>query len=134
MIADLKIYGIVGILALLAIGYFVYITYRDTMIMKNEIKEMKELMSIDDLEEDLTSESEGEGEEGEEDCEGHAEEEEEYYPEQVYEDVNNYFETIQELPEEEPVIQELTEEPSIVQEQVAVLEHKKYKKKKKNVE
>jgi hypothetical protein len=56
MLDDLKIYGIISILLLLVLGYFVYINYRDTMILKNEVKELKEFFNTECLDDEESSE------------------------------------------------------------------------------
>ena len=106
MFDDLKTYGIISVLLILVLGYFVYVIYRDNIVLKNEVKEIKEFFYNED--EDTASE-----EDAEEDNE------EEYIHEITahpvdFKDIDEYFAdvspstlpTIEELPEEEPVLTE----------------------------
>lgn len=43
---DIKIFGVVGILILLLIGYFVYLLYQDLVFLKKEITEIKTVPQI----------------------------------------------------------------------------------------
>jgi NH3-dependent NAD+ synthetase len=45
---DIKIFGVVGILILLLIGYFVYLLYQDLVFLKKEITEIKTIPQIQD--------------------------------------------------------------------------------------
>ena len=38
---DIKIFGVVGILILLVLGYFVYVLYQDVVFLKKEVLEIK---------------------------------------------------------------------------------------------
>lgn len=55
MLDDLKIYGIISILLLLVLGYFVYVNYRDNMILKNEVKELKEFFNTECVDDEESS-------------------------------------------------------------------------------
>lgn len=108
MFSDLKTYGIISILLILIMGYFVYINYRDNMILKNDIKEIKEFFSNGE------QEVEDEDDDDEEDEYDEYEDQHTEEPQLVFEDVDAYFShvktaqlpVIEELPEEEPVVTE----------------------------
>jgi hypothetical protein len=110
MFDDLKTYGIISVLLILILGYFVYVIYRDSIVLKNNMKELKELLSTEDTfsEEDI-----------EEYDEHHHEHDEEFPTIEIpggYTDLDEYFShvtpnklhSIQELeePQDEPKVEE----------------------------
>jgi hypothetical protein len=127
MFDELKTYGIISVLLILVLGYFVYIIYRDNILLKNNLKELKELIADE-------SEVISEGDE-----EQHEHDYEDGIPEGYdYTDVDAYFSHIK---EELPVIEEIKEEEEVQiqqeqQEQQEQEEKKKrkYKKPKKSIE
>ena len=102
MFDDLKTYGIISVLLILVLGYFVYIIYRDNIVLKNELKEIREFFHSEqeEIDEDM-----GMQEFDEDDIEMEELEEEQPI---VFEDVNAYFSHIK--PTELPVIEELPQE------------------------
>lgn len=110
MFDELKTYGIISVLLILVLGYFVYIIYRDNIILKNNVKELKESLFND--EEDSKSQSEED------------EDEEHYHDEEsgvVYTDLDEYFSHV--TPNNLHTIEEVEELPEL-----EILEEPKQKK------
>ncbi len=114
MFDDLKTYGIISVLLILVLGYFVYIIYRDTIVLKNEVKEIKEFFYNEVDEED--------GDEVE------YEEYEEDQPQMIFTDVDEYFSHVK--PTQLPIIEELPQEEVIIEVEEKVKKRKPRKSKK----
>lgn len=109
MFDDLKTYGIISVLLILVLGYFVYVIYRDNIILKNDIKEIKEFFYSEDSEED-TQEDEDDDEEYYEDEDQHN-----HTQQMDFKDIDEYFAHVK--PSSLPVIEELTQEEPVVTEE-----------------
>lgn len=109
MFEDLKTYGIVSVLLILVLGYFVYVIYRDNIILKNEMKEIKEFFYNEEIYED------------DEEC---LDMEHEHDIQVDYRDVDEYFSHIK--PTELPTIEELPEE--VPEEKIKKRKPRKFKK------
>lgn len=127
---DIKIFGVVGILILLVIGYFVYLLYQDLVFLKKEVTELKqENWSSEEEEQDdyseQTEEEEEDDQEQDEELERHLAS---FMASQQENEFHQHLETIQEIQEPGPEVQ-LTQEEQVPEPEVKVVKKRQYKKK-----
>jgi type III secretory pathway component EscV len=118
---DIKIFGVVGILILLVIGYFVYLLYQDLVFLKKEVTELKqENWSSEEEQDDYSEQTEDEDDqEQDEELERHLAT---FMASQKENEFHQHLEPIQEI--QEPEI-ELVQEEQVPEPQVKKRQYKK---------
>jgi hypothetical protein len=131
---DIKIFGVVGILILLVIGYFVYLLYQDLVFLKKELTELKQEQKeenwITDEEDDYSENNEEDDQEQDEELERHlasfmaSQQENETFHEH-----QPSLEPIQEVSEPELEVHQLIQELPVPEPEVKIVKKRQYKKK-----
>lgn len=111
MFDDIKLYGIIGILLIIIIGYFVFLLYNDLLTIKHQLKSSDSDYCTDPEDDEYVEECE--------DDEEFLEHHEEYADFQEH--LDTIFEGI-EGPETEAVVEEITEEVQTAEEIADVVE------------
>lgn len=113
MFNDIKIYGIVGIILILGIGYFVYLIYQDLIFLKKGLKNNNHEDNQEDYQEDEQELIDHEEDYDFEDIEDEEEEDEDKYEDfsgsqDNYEDLENHISSLVEI-EDEPIVVDIRE-------------------------
>lgn len=134
---DIKIFGVVGILILLVIGYFVYLLYQDLVFLKKEVTELKQKEENWTPEEDDYSENNEEEDDQEEDDQEEDEELERHLASfmasqqenETFHEHQPRLEPIQEVSEQELEVHQLIQELPVPEPEVKIVKKRQYKKK-----